>query len=482
MKNNIIDYFKTLVDKGRLCCYSTPDGKAYVDVKAKGKSLKQYELNDKELIMAIRELLEEDGKFLECSCYAEIINELEYLAFKNPLSYNLSKRCVYTDGVYVYDLNAEEGQAICIDEEGISEMDTPDKVFFRTKTFENQVYPDCEVDSTELPSLLKKHMNLGEESLLLMAIYLVCAFLGCLISVPILVLTGEKGSAKTTMIRRIEKIVDPKMTDLGGASSSVSNLEIRLHNNYFCALDNLSDRSISRKMSDVLCRAVTGGTTTKRKLYTDADEVVLELKSVVAINGVTPVFHESDLADRILLIKTQRLNKKELLTDEELDNSFEADRPAILGCIFQLLGDVLNDDEPLKVQERTRLASFFEYAVKVGRALGYEDEVTADLLWKNQRQVNNQSLSESPVAQCVIELMKDRKEYKDSVSNALGELRMIAEKNYINQSLLPSQPNVLSRRLNEIKSNLETKNIYYDIRNIGSFRQIHLYKKHKKRK
>lgn len=481
--NDILEEIKKLIEDKVICPYSTPDGRLLCDVAEAGKPLKQYEIRDKELLMILRALLSTNGKRFPGTYYAELIAELEYRAYINKLTYNLSKRCSYRDGVYMYDLNAEEGTSVCIDEEGMFEICTPEKTFFRTKTYASQVAPNWEVDSSELPFYLKEHFNLQDESsLLLMAIYIVCAFLGCIISVPAVVLVGEKGSAKTTMLRRLEKIVDPKITDLGGVPHSAKNMEIRLHNNYFCAFDNLSSKSITRSSSDILCRAVTGGTVSHRKLYSDSDEVVFNLKSIVAMNGISPMIRESDMADRILLFQVQRLDEKARMTERELNQRFEEDIPSILGCIFYLINDVLHDTEPITVEKKLRLTDFFEYAIKTGRALGYDDEVIADLLWENHREVNDHSLSESVVGQCVIEFLRERTEYTGSVSELLGEFKIIAEKCNIKLNLLPSTPNVLSRRLNEIRSNLESKHIFYSIRNIGSFRQIHIYKKHKKKR
>lgn len=483
-EKDVISNIKELIEEEVISPYSTPDGRLLCDVAEKDEPLKQYELRNRELLMVIKGLLSKQGKNLPSTCYGELIDELEYVAYSNKLPYNLSKRCCYHDGIYMYDLNAEEGTSVCIDEEGMFEICTPEKTFFRTKTYASQVAPNWEVDSSELPFYLEKHFNLQDESsFLLMALYLVCAFLGCIISVPAVVLVGEKGSAKTTMLRRLEQIIDPKVTDLGGAPHSAKNMEIRLHNNYFCAFDNLSSKSINRSSSDILCRAVTGGTVSHRKLYSDSDEVVFNLKSIVAMNGISPMIHESDLADRILLFQVQRLDEKARMTERELNQRFEEDIPSILGCIFYLINDVLHDTEPITVEKKLRLTDFFEYAIKTGRALGYDDEVIADLLWENHREVNDHSLSESVVGQCVIEFLRERTEYTGSVSELLGEFKIIAEKCNIKLNLLPSTPNVLSRRLNEIRSNLESKHVFYSIRNIGSFRQIHIYKKqrHKKR-
>ena len=132
------------------------------------------------------------------------------------------------------------------------------------------------------------------------------------------------------------------------------------------------------------------------------------------------------------------------------------------------------------VERKTRMADFFEAAIKIGRVFSMEDEETAELLWSNHEFVNRQTLCENIVAQCLEEFMLKRKEYKGSVTELLGKLYEVAENNNIKLSSLPGQPNVLSRRLNEIKSNLEMAGIFYEVKNKGSFREIHVWKKAKK--
>lgn len=78
-----------------------------------------------------------------------------------------------------------------------------------------------------------------------------------------------------------------KVSDLCGMPKGADGLELRLSNSYFVALDNLS--SISRNVSDTIARAVTGGSVTKRALYHNTKEIVLDIKALVAINGVSLV-------------------------------------------------------------------------------------------------------------------------------------------------------------------------------------------------
>ena len=62
------------------------------------------------------------------------------------------------------------------------------------------------------------------------------------------------------------------------------------------------------------------------------------------------------------------------------------------------------------------------------------------------------------------------------MSELLAELEKIAESEHINTRIKswPMEPSVLSRRLGEVKSNLEGKGIFFDIRPGTKFKKITL--------
>ena len=94
--------------------------------------------------------------------------------------------------------------------------------------------------------------------------------------------------------------------------------------------------------------------------------------------------------------------------------------------------------------------------VKVGRVLGMSEDEVSQLLWENQSRVNRHSIDEDIVACCVIELMKTRRSYVNSMTGLLGDLNKIAIHNNIVGSTLPKTPNHLSNRLSKVKSNLSS--------------------------
>ncbi len=476
------EVIEELIRKKILSPFSTPGRNYWVEVKD-GEKLKVYSPRDNDFLMILRDLMKQwSGEWFSVGDIQETILRLEHYAFKHPLQRNLANRVAFcpTRGL-CYDLDATRGVAYIINERGYEDIKTPSKVFLQNSTYAPQVEPDRETGAGDLIELVKKNFRFQSDAdNILFSIYLVTAFFSPLINVPILVLQGEKGSSKSSILRRIERIVDPKSTDVMGAPRNNADLEIRLHNNYFISLDNLS--YISKQTSDLLARAITGGSSSRRRLYSNTEEITLNLQCVISLNGIGLVAREADLLDRSIVFNLSRIPQSEIKTERELKESFESDLPKILGAVFLCISEVLADDEPVTLQKRTRMADWFEVAVKIGRIFGLKDEETANIIWENQKEVNRQTLGENLVAQCLQELMSSRKEYLGSVTQLLGDLCDIAEKNAIKCSLLPGQPNVLSRRLNELKSNLETVGIFFEIKNIGAFRQIHIWKTPKQRK
>ena len=250
-------------------------------------------------------------------------------------------------------------------------IETVEGVIFRhPANYADQVKPDLRIKPTRLLHYVEKNFNLkSERELKLLTLFLVTSFWGLGINHPMLVLTGEKGSSKSTTLRKLESLIDPKSTNVGGGIPKGSDgLELKLHNNYFTSLDNLS--SLSRRVSDTLAVAVTGGSVSKRALYQNTNEIVLDLKSVVAVNGVSLVAKESDLLDRSLIITLKRIEPDEIVTEEALQKQFEEDRAKILGCIFKVLASAFHDKKPVEKQKLIRMADFHVACIKAGRVLG----------------------------------------------------------------------------------------------------------------
>lgn len=407
----------------------------------------------------------------------QALKVLEMKAIFSDSEHKLQRRIAENQGSYYYDLCDTEWRVVQVSVDGCRLESHPPILFTRNKNMEQQVEPDLSVDSTKLIPLVKKHFRFKKESdTVLFATYLVTCFLPQIAHV-ILVLFGEKGAAKSTTMRMVKRIVDPAKQDLLSMPTSKSDLAISLSNSYMPCFDNLD--SLSAEKSDMLCMAATGGAFTKRTLYSDSDETILQFKRCVGLNGINIVATRPDLLDRSILLELERIPKDERKTEHAIWRAFEADIPKFLGAIFNTISAAIPLYDDIDLQEVGRMADFTYWGYAIADVLGVGGEEFLQAYLNNQDTANEEALSSHPVAAAVIAFMKNRSTWSASVSELLKELEDVAERERINTNVKTwaKDANVLSKRLKEVKSNLEEIGITYDIRHAGNYKKITLQKK-----
>jgi hypothetical protein len=155
---------------------------------------------------------------------------------------------------------------------------------------------------------------------------------------PLLQIAGKAGSAKTTTSRILRDLVDPQVSKhLQAMPSTVEDLNVAVFNVHVLALDNVS--SLNAKVQDQLCVIATGGVQSKRQLYTDGDQFVVETHSPIIINGVPELASRSDLLSRAVTITLTRPTAYRDVT--EVDAEFEEHKAEILAGLLQLFADAL---------------------------------------------------------------------------------------------------------------------------------------------
>src|SRR5690606_32570828 len=78
------------------------------------------------------------------------------------------------------------------------------------------------------------------------------------------------------------------------------DLLIAARNGWVIALDNLSGTPVW--LSDALCRLATGGGWSTRELYSDTDEVLINVQRPVILNGIDDLLSRDDLRDRAIIL------------------------------------------------------------------------------------------------------------------------------------------------------------------------------------
>src|SRR5215204_4288899 len=266
---------------------------------------------------------------------------------------------------------------------------------------------------------------------------------------PILNASGAMGSGKTTIGRVVKRNWDPTAPETVRFDPR-DFLQKAMHV-YVVMLDN--QNTIPEWAADTLCRLVTGEADSKRRLYTDDEDVIIELRRTVILNGINVPTDRGDVLDRSLVVELERIPDGERKTEEELWERFEAEHPKLLGALFDTLSKAIALKPSLKLSRSPRLADWGEYAAAVYEVMGWGAE-TFLKDWDEVVRVQNQAtLDGSPVAQAIIKLMEEHDECSETSSRMHALLKEIAEVQGVDvarDKAWPKSARWLWRRIKEV--------------------------------
>ena len=191
---------------------------------------------------------------------------------------------------------------------------------------------------------------------------------------PVLIFFGEQGSAKTTTCRIVKRLVDPvgRLTDDNNADmlrrpKDPDELDQQLSHHWVACYDNLSH--MSEWVSDTLCRAVTGGGSSRRKLYSDDDDFLRGYRRCVAVNGIGNPARRPDLLDRCLLLELAP--PANMRQESELHEAAEAAMPLILGALLDAVAAAMRALPTTSREGLLRLADFHRWGRALAGPLGF---------------------------------------------------------------------------------------------------------------
>ena len=398
---------------------------------------------------------------------AKIILLLESRAMNEVNEVLVERRCATVVNCIYYDLKDDSCNVVKVSRDGWEIIKDPPVIFARTKTMYRQVTPER---NGNLDILDKWFRYKDENHLILQKVILVASLIPN-IARPIQVLHGEKGSSKTSTMKLVRDIIDPAIVPVVSIPKTIDDLAVYISKNYVPCFDNID--TISNQVSDLLCIAVTGGGHTKRKLYTDDEEQVMFFQRFIVLNGINVVATRSDLLDRCILLELERIPPNERKEEKVLREEFDKDKPIILGAIFETLSKAMSIYDQVELNNLGRMADFTRWGYAIAEVLGIGGDKFLEAYLNNQNNANIEALESHPVGFAMYKFMEDKTVWSGSPTKLLSELEIVAgfEKIDTTNSNWAKTPNVLSRRLNEIKSNLLDLGIEFE-RSKGKNREI----------
>lgn len=340
-----------------------PDGEAFVVTERLphvASQLRGGKLSLRQLLAA--EYFDRYGRVPSNAGLADAISVLEGKAQRlEPVQTHL--RVAHREGAVFIDLGDAEGHVVRVDASGWSVEPTAPVIFRRTEVGQAMPIP---IRGGELDALWTLcNIDPAEQPLVLS--WLLATFMpdaAC----PILVLVGEQGSAKSTSARVLASIVDPCMPQLRRPPVSDVDWPAVAQVSRVVALDNMSH--VPDRLSDPLCRAVTGDGDVRRRLYSDGNVVPFAFKRAILLNGISLGSLRGDLAERTLTCTLGVITPEQRKLDAEVNSTLATQLPALTGAIFDLLSQALKVLPTLELPSKPRMSDFAVLLAAVDEVLG----------------------------------------------------------------------------------------------------------------
>ena len=184
---------------------------------------------------------------------------------------------------------------------------------------------------------------------------------------PIIILSGEQGSAKSTFSAILRSLLDPNSAPLRALPREDRDLFIAASNGHVLTFDNVS--GLPAWTSDTLCRLATGGGFAVRQLYTDQDEVLFDAARPLILNGIEDIVTRPDLADRAIFLTLDPIPEDRRRSEKELWVAFDQARPQILGALLDAVSFGLRRLSDTRLERLPRMADFALWATACEGAL-----------------------------------------------------------------------------------------------------------------
>lgn len=242
-----------------------------------------------------------------------------------------------------------------------------------------------------------------EDQKILLAVWtFALPFAEILPAIPVLLLEGSKGAGKSVALKRIQALVLGRVKLQNLTKRDEEAFGVILLRNPITVLENVD--SYLDWLPDALAAYVTGGEWTRRKLYTDTEEIVIKPRAFVAVSTRDAVsFKRDDVADRCIVIRLERREDKGGFGLEDyLIELVQKSRPQLYGEWLMKVNQIISklrgqNGDRAEFRTTQRMSDFAVLCGIIGNVLGFSTESVQKALHNMQSEreelvVENDSL------------------------------------------------------------------------------------------
>jgi len=320
---------------------------------------------------------------------------------------------------FYVDMGNDKGQAVQVTAEGWEIVTNPAVKFRRPGGLGPLPEPATGAELAELWELLNLD---GEDARKLVIAALTWAMVpgG---PYPVIVVTGEQGSAKSTTCRLLKHVIDPSRPKLGSQPESQRDFMVIANSGWVFTVDNIS--KLPPWFSDSLSRLATGAGFQVRKHYSNDESQIFEATRPMILNGIEDFAHRADLLNRALLVTCPPIPDERRKEDKVLWGEFEKRHPRIFGAVLDAAVGAMKLHPSVELPGMIRMADFERWGEAVCRHLGAAPGEFSRIVRSNRDEATALVLEESPVA---VELQNLRMPGGEWRGTCLDLLELLREK------------------------------------------------------
>lgn len=377
-------------------------GTPFVEIEREGK--RQVTRLDKGSAPNFIRSIFRDFKLGKCSRHTSdnIIDDMISMAHNSGIVRQVFVRSGrYNDGRAEIDLG--NGNFVLIGNGSWELAQKTNLSYWRPPTF--KVLPNpVQMSPNEFVKLFTKYLNLAnpEEYLLLLPALIKVMVVNSGDNV-IIILSGGQGSGKTTTANFLKNLTDPADNNVLFPPKKIDDILASSQGCRFLVFDNLS--YINSDMSDALCVICTGGSFSKRALFTDDIQKLYKLDNNLMLTGIGEVATRPDLLDRAVIISMAAISSSETRAQSEIAKDFEQDYANLFGGLVVLASKVLEVLDSVQTRGLPRMTEYSRFGIAVEKSLGLEDGTFLRVYQRNLMMRAEVSFDQDSLCTAIMDLL-----------------------------------------------------------------------------